>query len=71
MSASAAATAKKLHTAAKACDVATLVGMARADTTGLAGDRAPAAVFTTGTPQNFVALATLLTLPATSPPSRR
>lgn len=64
MAPSAAATARKLHTAAKACDVAALVAMAKADGTGLAGDRAPAAVFTAGTPQNVVALATLLSLPS-------
>ena len=66
MTAAAAATAKKLHAAAKACDAATLVSLAKADTTGLPGDRAPGAVFTAGTPQNFVALATLLALPPTA-----
>ena len=65
MTSAAIATARKLHAAAKACDAATLVAMAKADTTGLAGDQAPAAIFTARTPQNFVALATLLTLPPT------
>ncbi|MFW5470309.1 hypothetical protein ACOCJ4_09720 [Knoellia sp. CPCC 206435] len=62
MAPAAAATAKKLLSAAKKCDAATLVAMAKADGTGLAGDRAPATVFSAGTPQNFVALATLLTM---------
>jgi hypothetical protein len=66
MSAAAAATARKLHAAAKACDAATLVSLAKNDSTGLAGDQAPSTIFTAGTPQNFVALATLLALPATA-----
>jgi len=66
MAAAAAATAKKLHAAAKACDAATIVAMAKADTTGLAGDQAPSSIFTARTPQNFVALATLLALPPTA-----
>ena len=66
MTAAAATTAKKLHAAAKACDAATLVALAKNDTTGLAGDQAPSTIFTARTPQNFVALATLLTMPPTA-----
>lgn len=66
MTAAGAATAKKLHAAARACDVATLVSMAKADATGLPGDKAPGSVFTSATPQNVVALATLLALPPTA-----
>jgi hypothetical protein len=42
------------------------VALAEADTTGLAGDQPPSTIFTARTPQNFVALATLLTLPPTA-----
>lgn len=65
MSAASAAKAKKILAAAKACDAATLIALAKADATGLAGEKAPAAIFTKGTPQNFVALATLLTMEPT------
>lgn len=65
MTAAAASKAKKIMTAAKACDAKTLITLAKADTTGLAGDKAPSAIFTSSTPQNFVALATLLTLEPT------
>ena len=65
MSAEAAAKAKRLLTAAKACDARTLISIATADSTGLAGEKAPSAIFTSRTPQNFVALATLLTMEPT------
>ncbi|MEO7268179.1 MAG: hypothetical protein ABIW49_03110 [Knoellia sp.] len=65
MSAAAAAKAKKILTAAKACDAKTLITLAKADATGLAGEKAPSAIFTSSTPQNFVALATLLTMEPT------
>lgn len=65
MSGAAAAKAKKVLAAAKACDAATLISIAKADMTGLAGDKAPAATFTSKAPQNFVALATLLTMAPT------
>ncbi|MFC7490560.1 MULTISPECIES: hypothetical protein [unclassified Knoellia] len=65
MSAAAAAKARKIHSAAKACDARTLIALAQADSTGLAGERAPSAIFTSSTPQNFVALATLLAMEPT------
>lgn len=65
MSAAAAAKAKKVLTAAKACDAATLIALATADMTGLAGEKTPAATFTSKAPQNYVALATLLTMAPT------
>lgn len=65
MSATAAAKAKKIQAAARACDANALIAMAKADMTGLAGDKAPAAVFTSSAPQNYVALATLLTMEPT------
>lgn len=65
MSAAAVAKAKKVHSAARACDAKTLIALAKADATGLAGEKAPTAIFTSGTPQNYVALATLLTMEPT------
>lgn len=65
MAAPAAAQAKKVHAAAKACDARTLIALATADATGLAGEKAPSAIFTSSTPQNYVALATLLTMEPT------
>lgn len=65
MSAAAVAKAKKVHAAARACDAKTLIALAKADATGLAGEKAPTAIFTSGTPQNYVALATLLTMEPT------
>ncbi|KRE42837.1 hypothetical protein ASG74_10760 [Knoellia sp. Soil729] len=65
MSAPAAAKAKKISAAAKACDAKALVALATADSTGLAGDKRPAVVFTDNSPQNYVALATLLSLEST------
>ncbi|MFC7485502.1 hypothetical protein ACOCJ7_03175 [Knoellia sp. CPCC 206453] len=65
MSAAAAAKAKKILTAAKACDAKTLITLANADSTGMAGEKAPSAIFTSRLPQNFVALATLLTMEPT------
>lgn len=65
MSAAAAAKAKKVLAAAKACDASALIALAKADSTGLAGEKPATAVFTAGTPQNFVALATLLTMEPT------
>jgi len=65
MSAAAAAKAKKIMAAAKACDAKTLITLAKADSTGMAGEKAPSAIFTSSTPQNFVALATLLTMEPT------
>jgi hypothetical protein len=65
MSAPAAAKAKKISAAARACDSKALVALASADSTGLAGDKPPTAIFTADSPQNHVALATLLTLEST------
>ncbi|KGN37575.1 hypothetical protein [Knoellia subterranea] len=65
MSAAAAAKAKRIHAAAKACDAATLIALAKADQTGLAGEKPPNLVFTANAPQNYVALATLLTMQPT------
>ena len=64
-SAAAAAKAKKIHAAAKACDATALIALANADSTGLAGENAPTAIFTAKSPQNYVALATLLTMEST------
>jgi hypothetical protein len=65
MSAPAADKAKKIHAAAKACDAKALIALATADSTGLAGEKAPTAIFTSTSPQNYVALATLLTMEST------
>lgn len=65
MSSEAAAKAKKIMTAAKACDAKTLITLAKADSTGMAGEKAPSAIFTSGNPQSFVALATLLSMEPT------
>jgi len=65
MSAPAAAKAKKVHAAAKACDASALIALARADATPLAGDRTPAATFSDSAPQNYVAIATLLAMEPT------
>lgn len=65
MSAQAAAKAKRISTAARACDSATLVSLARADSTGLAGDQPPASVFTSKAGPSYVALAIVLSLPPT------
>ncbi|WP_353951878.1 hypothetical protein V6K52_00100 [Knoellia sp. S7-12] len=65
MTAAAVAKAKRIHAAAKACDAKTLIALAKADATGLAGEKAPTAIFTSSTPQNYVALATLLTMEPT------
>lgn len=65
LSAAAAAKAKKIHAAAKACNAKALIALAKADQTKLAGDKAPGAIFTSSTPQNYVALATLLTMEPT------
>lgn len=63
MSAEGAATARKLHAAATACDARTLIALAKADTTGLVGDQAPSAVFTSTSAKHYSALATLLSMP--------
>ena len=65
MSPAAAAKAKKISTAARACDSATLVSLARADSTGLAGDQPPASVFTSKAGSSYVALAIVLSMPPT------
>ncbi|KGN31198.1 hypothetical protein N802_04745 [Knoellia sinensis KCTC 19936] len=65
MSAKAAAKAKQVHSAAKACDAEKLISLARADATGFAGEKAANAIFTSNAPQTYVALATVLTLPPT------
>lgn len=64
MPAEGAATARRLHAAAVKCDAATLVALAKADSTGLEGDQSPAAVFTTASTAPYVALATLLSMPS-------
>ncbi|GAA4116070.1 hypothetical protein GCM10022415_12880 [Knoellia locipacati] len=65
MSAAAATKAKKISTAARACDAATLVTLARADATGLAGDQPAASVFTSKAGSSYVALAILLSMAPT------
>lgn len=65
MSAAAATKAKKVSTAARACDAKTLVTLARADATGLAGDQPAASVFTSKAGPSYVALAILLSMPPT------
>lgn len=64
MSAEGAATARKVHAAAATCDAKALIALAKADGTGLVGDQAPAAVFTATAGNHYVALATLLSMPA-------
>lgn len=63
MSPKAATKAKAISSAARACDAKKLVSLARADATGLQADLPAAEVFTDETPQTFLALAALLTLP--------
>lgn len=65
MSAPAATKAKKVSTAARACDAKTLITLARADATGLAGDQPAASVFTSKAGPSYVALAILLSMPPT------
>jgi hypothetical protein len=65
MSAAAATKAKKVSTAARACDAKTLITLARADATGLAGDQPAASVFTSKAGPSYVALAILLSMPPT------
>lgn len=65
MSAAGAAKAAKVFTAAKACDAKALIALASADSTGLAGEKAPSAIFTASNPQNFLALTALLAMEST------
>ncbi|MDT0212576.1 hypothetical protein Q9R29_01655 [Rothia sp. ARF10] len=65
MSAAAATKAKKISEAARECDAQTLITLARADGTGLAGDKPAASVFTSQAGSSYVALAILLSMQPT------
>ncbi|WP_146132902.1 hypothetical protein [Knoellia remsis] len=63
LSSAAAAKARALHTAAKACNGKALIAIATKDGTGFAGERPASATFTASSTQNYTWLATLLTMP--------